>query len=145
LVSRRALFYHLKIGRTFGHLGVPTSRLAEIGWTKLSIIAQHFKGHEEGEDRDALILRALSDAENYTARELPAILNGEPRKPKAHSIHLRLTPRQYKVFAAAMSEFKATPARRGFSDKERAVTVAFTLALKALSAATSKEKTGTQR
>jgi hypothetical protein len=65
--------------------------------------------------------------------------------PKAHSIHLRLTPRQYKVFAAAMTEFKATPATRGFSDKERAVMTALTLALKAQSAATSKGKTGTQR
>jgi hypothetical protein len=110
-----------------------------------SIIAQHFKAGEEGGDRDARVSQALSDAKNYTARELPAILNGEKPKPKAHYFHLRLTPRQYKVFAAAMTEFKATPATRGFSDKERAVTVALRLALKARSAATSTGKTRTQR
>ena len=131
-VSRRKLYYLVNIWRTLGHL--PVSQLAAIGWTKLSVIAPHIKAHEEGEKRDALILQALSDAKNYTARELPAILNGEQPKAKARSIHLCLTPRQYKVFAAAMSKFKAIPATRGFSDKERAVTTALTLALKARSA-----------
>jgi hypothetical protein len=140
-MSRRALLYHLKIGRTFDHLGVPPTRLAEIGWTKLSIIAQHFKDHDDGEERDALVLQALSCAENCTAKELPPILNGEPPEAKKRSIHLRLTPWQYKVFAAAMSEFKATPAGRGFADKERAATEALTLALKARSAETTIGKT----
>lgn len=125
-ISRRALFYHLKIGRMLSHLGVPPSRLAAIGWTKLAIIAQHFKDYEEGEERDALVLQALSDAEHYTAKELPAILNGEPPKAKVHSIHLRLTPRQYGVFAAAMSKYGAKPMKRGrgFADKEKALTKA---------------------
>ena len=137
-VSRRKLYYLVNIWRTLGH--VPASQLATVGWTKASIIAQHFKASEEGEDRDARVSQALSHAENYTARELPAILNGEPPKAKVHSIHLRLTHTQYKVFAAAMSKFKATPARRGFADKERAITKALTVSLEARSAAISRRQ-----
>jgi hypothetical protein len=123
-VSRRKLYYLVNIWRTLGH--IPASRLAAIGWTKASIIAQHFKASEEGEDRDALVSQALSHAEHYTAKELPAILNDEPPKPKAHSIHLRLTPRQYAVFAAAMLEYGAKPMKRGrgFGDKEKTLTKA---------------------
>ena len=123
-VSRRKLYYLVNIWRTLGHL--PVSQLAAIGWTKLSVIAPHIKAHEEGEKRDALILQALSDAKNYTARELPAILKGEKPTPKAHYFHLRLTPRQYKVFETALLKFGAKRPKkgRGLVNKENALTKA---------------------
>jgi hypothetical protein len=113
------------------------SRYAAIGWTKLSILAEHSRNHPG----KVSARKGLTYAEQCTAKELPAVLDGAPLpeegKKTHHSIHLRLTPRQYKVFAAAMGEFEATPAGRGFADKERAVTEALTLALKARSTAIS--------
>jgi len=139
--ERRKLYYLLDVGRWLRPIGQPMSRYAAIGWTKLAVLAEFSRNHP-GEVSAG---KGLDYAEQCTAKELPAVLDGAPLPEKGkkshHSVHLRLTPRQYKVFAAAMSEFKATPARRGFSDKERAVTVALTLALKALSAATSTGKT----
>lgn len=123
-VSRRKLYYLVNVWRILGH--IPASRLAAIGWTKASIISQHFNVSEEGGDRDALILQALSHAEHYTAKELPAILNGEAPKPKVHSLHIRLTPRQYKVFETALLKFGAKRRKkgRGLVNKENALTKA---------------------
>ena len=102
-ISPRKLYYHLAIGQTLGQMGLPPKQLAAIGWAKLSIIAQHFKNGEEGKKRDAHVRQALAHAENYTMKELPSILKGEPLpKAKPHSIHLRLTPKQYKVFETAL-------------------------------------------
>ena len=46
--------------------------------------------------------------------------------PKAHSIHLRLTPRQYKVFETALLKFGAKRPKkgRGLVNKENALTKA---------------------
>jgi hypothetical protein len=139
--ERRKFYYLLDVGKWLRPVGVPTSRYAAIGWTKLAILAEYSRNHPG----KVSARKGLIYAELCNAKQLPAVLAGAPLPEKGekthHSIHLRLTRRQYEVFAAAMKEFKATPARRGFSDKERAVTVALTLALKARSAATSTGKT----
>ena len=67
---------------------------------------------------------ALVLAETCTAKELPALLKGSPRKAKARTVLLRLTPRQYGQFEAALLANGARRPKRGkkgLSGKERAL------------------------
>ncbi len=95
--ERRKLYYLLKVGKWLKPIGQPVSRYARIGWTKLAIVAEHAADHP-----GKLAARAaLARAEKCTAKELPAVLDGEPvpeRKDKMRSVLLRLTPKQYEVF-----------------------------------------------
>ena len=95
-------------------LGIPRDRLVRTGWTKLAAIAENLEAGAE---------EALALAETYTAKELPALLKGAPRKAKARTVLLRLTPRQYDQFEAVLLGNGARrPKRgRGLSGKEKAL------------------------
>jgi hypothetical protein len=66
---------------------------------------------------------ALALAETCTAKELPALLKGSPRKAKACTVQLRRSPRQYDQFKAVLLANGARRPKkgRGLSGKERAV------------------------
>src|SRR5271157_5226054 len=102
--ERRMLYYLLKVGRWLKPIGQPTSLYASIGWTKLSILAEHSANHPGKLPARA----ALARAEQCTVKQLPAVLNGAPvpkRKEKTHhSVFLRLTSDQYKVFEAVLRD-----------------------------------------
>jgi hypothetical protein len=67
-LSKRAVCYLLKVWRRFSELAIPHERLASVGWTKLAFIAENcVPGDEEN---------ALTLAEAYTLKELPALLKG---------------------------------------------------------------------
>ncbi len=114
-LSRRTICYLLKVFQAFSDLGIPRERLADVGWTKLAIIAEN----SEPEEVEA----ALALAETATAKELPALLKGAPRKAKARTVQLRLTPRQYDHFEAVLLANGARRPKkgRGLSGKEKAL------------------------
>jgi hypothetical protein len=114
-LSRRAVCYLIKVWQAFSDLGIPRDRLVRTGWTKLAVIAETCKPGEEEE--------ALAVAETCTAKELPALLRGAPRRAKARTVHLRLTPRQYDKFEAVMLANGARRPKkgRGLSGKEKAL------------------------
>ena len=114
-LSRRTVCYLLKVWQTFSDLGIPRERLAHVGWTKLAVIAENCEPEEMEE--------ALDLAETATVKELPALLKGAPRKAKARTVQLRLTPRQYDQFEAVLLANGARRPKkgRGLSGKERAL------------------------
>ena len=95
-LSRRTICYLLKVWETFSDLDIPRERLVRVGWTKLAVIAENLEPE--------VMEEALALAETATAKELPALLKGAPRKAKARTVQLRLTPRQYDQFAAVLLE-----------------------------------------
>ncbi len=119
-LSRRTLYYLLKVQQMVDDLDIPRGRLVHIGWTKMAVLAEQC---ELDEVEDALDL-----AEVYTAKELPSALKGEAPKRKARTVVLRLTPRQYDKFAAVLLAHGARrPKRgRGLSGMERALLKALT-------------------
>jgi hypothetical protein len=123
-LERRTLYYHLDVARTLGHLSVSSQRFAAIGWTKLSIVAQHLKTIGEPKHRDARALEAIAYAEEYRAHQLAAVLKGKLPRGKVHSIMLHLNAKQYKVFEAALLKHKAARSKsgRGMQGKEEALT-----------------------
>ncbi len=119
-LGRRKAYYLRAIWARFADLDVPRALLAEIGWTKLALIA---KRAAAGEERSALEM-----AQDATVRELDALLRGGAHdRPKAHSIVLRLSPSQHKVVVATLAKFGAHAPRRGkgLAGKERALIKAF--------------------
>jgi hypothetical protein len=82
---------------------------------KLAVIAENSEPEEVEE--------ALALAETATAKELPALLKGAPRKAKARTVQLRLTPTQYEQFEAVLLANGARRPKkgRGLSGKERAL------------------------
>jgi hypothetical protein len=104
------------VWQAFGDLGIPRERLVEVGWTKAAVVVELCEPEE--------VEKALHLAETCTAKELPALLRGSPRKPKARTVLLRLTPRQYGQFEAALLANGARRPKRGkkgLSGKEQAL------------------------
>jgi hypothetical protein len=115
-LGRRKAYYLVAIWRRFATLPVERALLAKVGWTKLAIIARQVPAGEE--------LSALDMARTTTTRDLPRVLRGGRRdRPKRHSVLLRLSPTQYRVFAQALAQFGAEPPKkgRGLVGKERAL------------------------
>jgi hypothetical protein len=114
-LSRRTICYLVSVRQAFCDLGISRDRLVKVGWTKAAIVVEN----SEPED----VEEALALAETCTVKELPALLKGSPRKAKARTVLLRLTPRQYDQFEAAMLANGARRPKkgRGLSDKEKAL------------------------
>jgi hypothetical protein len=115
-LSRRTLYYLLRVWQMVDDVGIPRDRLVHIGWTKMAVLAENCEP-EEVED-------ALELAEAYTAKELPAALKGRASKFKARTVLLRLTPRQYKWFEAVLlanGARRPKKGKKGLSGKEKAL------------------------
>ena len=115
-LSRRTICYLVKVWEAFSDLGIPRDRLVEVGWTKAAVVIENC----EPED----VKGALALARTYTAKELPALLKGAPRKAKARTVQLRLTPRQHEHFESVLLANGARRPKRGkkgLSGKERAL------------------------
>ena len=109
----------LAIWERFAGLGYSKDDLAAVGWTKLAVVAKHLPPGDEA--------RGIDLAKSKTAKELEAILKGgSETRSKAHSVLLRLSPTQYRVFSLAVRQFGARPGKggHGLTDKERALTQA---------------------
>jgi hypothetical protein len=114
-LSKRAVCYLLKVWRRFSDLDIPRERLASIGWTKLAVIAENC---DPGDEENALTL-----AEAFTLKELPALLKGGAPKQKARTVLLRLTPRQHEHFESFLLAHAARRPKkgRGLAGKEKAL------------------------
>jgi hypothetical protein len=114
-LSKRAVCYLLKVWRRFSDLDIPRDRLAQVGWTKLVVIAENC---DPGDEENGLAL-----AKACTLKELPARLKGMAAKPKARTVLLRLTPRQHERFASFLLAHGARRPKkgRGLSGKEKAL------------------------
>ena len=115
-LSRRAVCYLLKVWTAFHDLAIPRERLVEVGWTKAAVVLEN---SEPENVEEALVM-----AGTCSAKELPAALKGTLPKRKARTVQLRLTPRQYGQFEAALLANGARRPRRGkkgLSGKERAL------------------------
>jgi hypothetical protein len=128
--ERRKLYYLLDVGKWLRLMWEPMSRYAAVGWTKLAILAEHSRNHPG----KVSARKGLTYAEQCTAKELPAVLGGAPLPEKGekthHSIHLRLTREQYRVFEAVVTTHGATKRGKGkgkgkgLLGKEKALTKA---------------------
>jgi hypothetical protein len=112
--ARRMLYYLLKVGRWLKPVGQPHSRYAKIGWTKLAILAEHSAKHPGKVAARA----ALARAEHCTAKQLPAVLDGNPLAPYVtekthHSVFLRLTPVEYGIFETILLKYGAMKLGKG--------------------------------
>lgn len=115
-LGHRKALYLKKVWQRFAGQDIPRHLLVDVGWTKLALIESLT---DPGAD-----LGWLDLAQRNTVKELDAILRGGRQdKPKAHSVLLRLSPRQYRTFASVLLQYGAKPAAkgRGLKNKEAAL------------------------
>jgi hypothetical protein len=115
-LSRRTICYLVKVWEAFSDLGIPRERLIEVGWTKAAVVIENCEPDEVEE--------GLALARTCTTKELAPLLMGKPRKAKARTVQLRLTPRQHEQFESVLLANGARRPKRGkkgLSGKERAL------------------------
>lgn len=89
------------------------SRLEEIGWTKLTIIAKHLTE----ENAEAL----LKQAEENTAHRLSALMRDGAPDTGVRTILLHLNPEEYERYAVAILQHGGARTGRGLRDQEKAL------------------------
>jgi len=112
-IGRRKAYYLVAVDKAFRKLKVPKQRLLNIGWTKLTLLANHIT-----QDNSAQLLKM---AETHNARELQQALEGQEVERDAKVVMLYFNDDDYAKFADALVKFGAKRARRGLSDKEQAI------------------------
>lgn len=124
-IHKRKAYYLLEIDKAFGDLEDHHKRLAEIGWTKLSIIAKYVT-YIDPESW-------LTLAEKMTAAELSSYIAG--KVAPTHFVTFRLTEQQYSTIAGTLLVYGAylTP-NAGLANKELALFNVCEVAAKAISA-----------
>jgi hypothetical protein len=106
-------YYLLAIDRDFGDLGIPESRLQQIGWTKLALIGPHLS-----ETNKELL---LASAEKHTVKELELLMQGEVPVPDTRFVVFYLNPGDYERFAKLLRKNGAVKSGRGLFNKEKAL------------------------
>lgn len=122
-ISRRRAFYYAKIDRTFSSLGVDEDRLCVIGWTKLTILADHINNSNYEQ--------LLDLAEECTVRELSILMRDGVPIDGTRCVLLYLEPPAYKLFEQAILTFGGKKVGRGLVNKEQALTQALEKSLQA--------------
>jgi hypothetical protein len=112
-IKRRTAFYLAEVGKCLEPLGLPSSRLEAIGWSKIQVIAKHLTA------RNAEKLLKL--AEKNTTHGLAALMRKDDPMPDARCVLLRLSPQHYRKFEEAVLQNGGTKVGRGLRDKERAL------------------------
>ena len=124
VIRQRRAYYLKSIWARLVDLQIPKARLVKIGWTKLAVIVSKCP---EGDE-----LEWLQIAEEGTpAADLVRAAKGKDEAAR-HSILLRMTDAQHKVFEKALRRFGAVRGRtgRGLTKKEAALTLALKEVLK---------------
>ncbi len=114
-VNRRRAFAMARIGRLFDQRGVPDSRLDQLGWAKLDIIAPHLS--DSGDNLEDL----LRQAETLRQHELKAYLRGEVFEPDTGTMILNLPSAQDSRLRSLLMQFGAMPSGNGLIHKEQAL------------------------
>jgi hypothetical protein len=112
-VSRRKVFYLGEVGKCLAPLGLPSSRLEAIGWSKIQVIAKHLT------PRNAE--KFLRLAEQNTTHSLAAQMRDGNPMPDARCVMLRLSPQNYRKFEDAVLQNGGSKVGRGLRDKEKAL------------------------
>lgn len=89
------------------------SRLEEIGWTKLTVIAKHLTQENAG----ALFKQA---GEN-TVHQLTALMRKEPPRTGTRTVLLRFSPEEYDRFEKVILQHGGKKAGRGLHNQEQAL------------------------
>jgi hypothetical protein len=111
-ISRRRAFYWIEIDRVYGPMKVSRKRLADVGWTKLSLMARYVE--------PAQIDGWLKVAETSTADELRAFLAGKDLP--THTMTFKLSEKQHGVIAGTLLANGAyLTGRAGIANKEAAL------------------------
>ncbi len=111
-ISVRTAYYLANLFDRYRYLRIPSSRLSEIGWTKLQIIGPYInKSNCE---------QLLSLAEENTTRELALLMQNEVSQPGTRCVILYFAPDDYVLFEAALISHGALKTGRGLSNKEPA-------------------------
>lgn len=113
VVKRRRAYYLVKIGQLLHDRTISHGKAAEIGWTKLQIIADKITGKNAAK----LVRLAL----NSSAQELKRIMREDDQKPAPHCVLMYFSPQQYRQFRRAMVLHGATSTGRGLAGKEQAI------------------------
>ncbi len=112
-IKRRTAFYLAEVGKCLEPLGLPSSRLEAIGWSKIQVIAKHLT------PRNAEKLLKL--AEENTTQSLAARMRNDDPMPDARCVMLRLSPQHYRKFEDAVLQNGGAKVGRGLRDKEKAL------------------------
>lgn len=120
-ISRRRAFYFAKIDRAFTSLGIDENRLCAIGWTKLTLLADHITAT----NRDQL----LDLAEECTVRELSVLMRDGVPADGERCVLLYFEPPAYELFEQAVLAFGGKKVGRGLVNKEAALAKALVKSL----------------
>jgi hypothetical protein len=112
-LGRRKAYHLLHLSRQLDPANLPKSRLRNIGWTKLEVIA----GRLNRENANEL----LKLAEDHAYRDLKRLIRGEQVEPGARYVQLYFKPQQYRVFEDAVLRHGGNRRGRGLQKKETAV------------------------
>ncbi len=112
-ISVRTAYYLANLFDQYRYLRIPSSRLADVGWTKLQIIGPYInKSNSE---------QLLSLAEENTTRELALLMQNEISQPGSRCVILYFGPDDYALFEASLINCGAHKTGRGLSNKEQAL------------------------
>jgi hypothetical protein len=112
-LGKRKAYYLVAIDRTFSTIPVPKMRLKKIGWTKLNLLTSHIS-----KDNYSPMLKA---AEQYTAKELEAHLNGRPVEEKKKAFLAYVDSEGYEALVEAFSKVGGKRSGRGWTNKGAAL------------------------
>ena len=112
-IGLRKAYYMVEIDKTFEHLNVLPSRLRNIGWTKLMLIAKQINKQNAKQ--------LLKWAEDNTAMDLKQLIKGEKPEGNAHCIMLYFSEKDYAEFAKVLQQHGGEISGRTIANKEQAL------------------------
>lgn len=117
-MSRRRVYYLLRVGELTKACGISKADAEKVGWTKLQIIARHLTESDEKSIEN--ISDQLALACDTKAHDLPAVLRRR-KVPATRAVQFHLTSSAQAEVNMALLAFGAKRGRRGLEKKERAL------------------------
>lgn len=112
-IGRRKAYYLVEIDKAFRGLKVNTTRLRNVGWTKLQLIAPHVT--------QSNVLEMLKLAETNKVKDLADLVNGKQPTNNDHAITLYFSAEDYAMFQDALVAHGGQRSGRGIINKEEAL------------------------
>lgn len=114
-ISPRRAYYLIDLWSRFSDAEISKSKLAEVGWTKLAILAKKCPaGKEQWGVKIAL-------SKGVTAKNLSATLESAAKVKKTRCVLLYFDLHDYGIFEEALQEHGAKLKGKGLSGKEKAI------------------------
>jgi hypothetical protein len=112
-IKRRKAYYLIKVWSRFS--GIPKSKLARVGWTKLSTLASKCPAGKEEWGIEIALTEGVT-AQNLAAKLKPASDAAETRR-----VILEFNLDDYEVFKVTLVDHGAKPKGKGLTGKEQAI------------------------